>query len=360
MKPKVLFLCTGNSCRSQMAEGWARHLKAATLDACSAGLEARGLDPRAVRVMAEAGVDISRQRSKTLEDLREVAFDLVVTVCGHAHESCPAWLGKAGRVVHVGFDDPPALARAAASEAEALACYRRVRDAIRAFVESLPDDISTFEPPGAPAAVQARFDQAAAQWDSNPTRVALARGIVQAIRDAVPLRRDMQALDFGAGTGLITLGLLPHVARLTAVDASREMLKVLEAKLRALGVDTVTPLHCDVAAAALPPAAFDLVASSMVLHHIEDVAGLLRRLKPCLRPGGWVALADLDAEDGSFHPDPTGVFHRGFARPQIMAWLREAGFADVAVRDAWRVARPGPDGRLRDYPVFLATGRAGA
>ena len=138
MKPNVLFLCTGNSCRSQMAEGWARQLLGDRLEPYSAGIEAHGMNPNAVRVMQEAGVDITGQSSKLAESLAEVPLDLVVTVCGHADENCPAFLGKA-RVVHVGFDDPPKLARGAATEEEALGHYRRVRDEIKQFVaERLP------------------------------------------------------------------------------------------------------------------------------------------------------------------------------------------------------------------------------
>jgi arsenate reductase len=120
-----------------MAEGWTRALKGGEIEACSAGIEARGLDPRAVAVMAEAGVDISGQRSTTLDGLGDLRFDVVVTVCADAHESCPVFPGRA-RVVHRGFDDPPRLAAGAATEAVALAHYRRVRDEIRAFVETLP------------------------------------------------------------------------------------------------------------------------------------------------------------------------------------------------------------------------------
>jgi len=137
-KLKALFLCTGNSCRSQMAEGWARHLKGDVIDAYSAGIETRGLDPLAVRVMAEAGVDISSHRSKHVREVMNVGFDYVVTVCDHAHESCPLFPGKV-KIVHRGFDDPPRLARDAKSEQEALAHYRRVRDEIRGFVETLPE-----------------------------------------------------------------------------------------------------------------------------------------------------------------------------------------------------------------------------
>lgn len=140
---KVLFLCTGNSCRSQMAEGWARILKPGVIEAYSAGIETHGLNLNAVKVMAEAGVDISGQRSKNVNELKDVAFDYVVTVCGHANESCPLWLGRKAKVVHVGFDDPPALAKGAKTEEEALGHYRRVRDEVRKFVEGLPWPLAT-------------------------------------------------------------------------------------------------------------------------------------------------------------------------------------------------------------------------
>ena len=138
-KLRLLFLCTGNSCRSQMAEGWARHLKGDVIEPFSAGIETHGLNPNAVRVMQEAGVDISGHRSKTVDQLPG-PVDVVVTVCGHAHETCPVFPG-APRVVHVGFDDPPRLAKEAATEEEALRHYRRVRDEIRAFVETLPEGL---------------------------------------------------------------------------------------------------------------------------------------------------------------------------------------------------------------------------
>jgi arsenate reductase len=140
-KMKILFLCTGNSCRSQMAEGWARHLKAEVLEPFSAGIEKHGLNPKAVQVMAEAGVDIGKQWSKTVDELGSVSFDFVVTVCGHANEHCPVFGGRT-KVVHMGFGDPPKLAQGAKTEAEALNLYRRVRDEIRAFVETLPEALA--------------------------------------------------------------------------------------------------------------------------------------------------------------------------------------------------------------------------
>ena len=141
-KLKILFLCTGNSCRSQMAEGWTRHLKSDVIDAYSAGIQTHGLNPHAVKVMAEVGVDISGHTSKNVNDLIDIPFDAVITVCGHANETCPAWLGKKTRIVHVGFDDPPKLAQTANTPEEALTHYRRVRDEIRAFIETLPQALT--------------------------------------------------------------------------------------------------------------------------------------------------------------------------------------------------------------------------
>ena len=139
-KLKVLFLCTGNSCRSQMAEGWARALKGDLTEPYSAGLEKHGMNPHAVRVMAEGGVDISQHYCKTPADLGPVQFDYVVTVCGHANESCLVFPAKT-KVVHVGFEDPPKLTKDLPDGEEKLAVYRRVRDQIRAFVERMPEGL---------------------------------------------------------------------------------------------------------------------------------------------------------------------------------------------------------------------------
>ena len=123
-----------------MAEGWTRHLKGDAIEAYSSGIKAHGMNPHAIAVMAEAGVDITGQSSKTVDTILDIPFDVVVTVCGHAHETCPMFPGKA-RVVHVGFDDPPKLAKDAKTPEEAISHYRRVRDEIRAFVETLPGSV---------------------------------------------------------------------------------------------------------------------------------------------------------------------------------------------------------------------------
>jgi arsenate reductase len=143
-KLKILFLCTGNSCRSQMAEGWTRALKGDSVEVFSAGIETHGLNQTAVEVMAEAGVDISTHVSKHVDTLRHIAFDAVITVCDNARETCPFFPG-AKKMLHVGFTDPPVLAKTLAAqgagEEEQRNCYRLVRDEIRAFVETLPDGL---------------------------------------------------------------------------------------------------------------------------------------------------------------------------------------------------------------------------
>ncbi len=141
MSLTVLFLCTGNSCRSQMAEGWARHLRSADLVPYSAGIKPLDLDPAAVLVMREVGIDISSNRSKHVDELAAVHFDAVVIVCGHAEEHCPRY-PRSTIVQHLRFDDPPKLAAAASSRHEALQHYRRVRDEIREVVASLPEVLS--------------------------------------------------------------------------------------------------------------------------------------------------------------------------------------------------------------------------
>ena len=143
MKQRILFLCTGNSCRSQMAEGFARHLKSDRIEAHSAGLETHGLNPMAVKAMAEVGLDISRQRSKHVDDLRNIPFDYIITVCAHADQHCPIFPGNA-TIVHIPFDDPPALAKGAENEEQALIPYRRVRDQIANFIKTLPESLQNY------------------------------------------------------------------------------------------------------------------------------------------------------------------------------------------------------------------------
>lgn len=138
--PKILFICTGNSCRSQMAEGWVRHLKKDVLQSFSAGIEKHGLDPLAVKVMDEAGVDISKQTSKLINELKDKEFDYVVTICEDANRNCPVFPGKAKRIHHA-FDNPPRIAKTLTSREEILRLYRRVRDEIKEFINKMPNNL---------------------------------------------------------------------------------------------------------------------------------------------------------------------------------------------------------------------------
>ncbi|MFH2060518.1 MAG: arsenate reductase ArsC [Pseudomonadota bacterium] len=140
-KIKLLYLCTGNSCRSQMAEGWTRHLKNDQIEVYSAGIETHGLNPNAVKVMAESGVDISGHKSQHIDEFKDIKLDYVITVCGNAHETCPLFPGGS-KVIHVGFDDPPKMAEKLDNDEEKLNCFRIVRDQIKTFVEKLPEELT--------------------------------------------------------------------------------------------------------------------------------------------------------------------------------------------------------------------------
>ena len=194
------------------------------------------------------------------------------------------------------------------------------------------------------------FRDKAADWDSRPVPQQISQGVVPAILARVAPSPDATVLDFGAGTGLLAAGLAPHVAHLHAVDISESMLAQLAAKEGLRG--KVTVHRHDLLRGPLD-ARVDLAVSAMAMHHVADTAALLRALFAQLRPGGRVALADLDAEDGSFHPPGTdGVFHAGFDRAALGALLTAAGFEDVAFDTATVVQKEG-----RSYPIFLATAR---
>ncbi len=197
-----------------------------------------------------------------------------------------------------------------------------------------------------------RFDQAAATWDGEERRVRLAKGVTEAIVKRCALPADLDVLDFGCGTGLVSLALRPLVRSVTGVDTSRGMLDVFERKVSELALDGVRALLVSPDTPLAVAGRFDLVVSSMALHHVADLAPLFARFREHLRPGGRVALADLDLEDGTFHEDATGVVHLGFERVAFTALLAAAGFVDVEVETA-TVTRKAEHA----YPVFLATAR---
>ncbi len=204
------------------------------------------------------------------------------------------------------------------------------------------------------------FDQAAASWDQEPRRVRLAQEVDQAIAQAVPLSPAMDVLDFGCGTGLLSLNLQPQVGRVTGADTSSGMLQALEAKVAAQGLGNVATLLLDGQGQAALPGPYDLIVSNMTLHHVEDVPGLLTRLAAALKPGGWLALADLDPDEGQFHPDPTGVFHNGFERAWLGRQMRAVGLEGIQERTAASMRKPARDGAPRDFSIFLLTGQRGA
>jgi SAM-dependent methyltransferase len=201
------------------------------------------------------------------------------------------------------------------------------------------------------------FDRAAASWDEDPRRVKIAREVAAAIRREVPLGREQALLDYGAGTGLVTLELAPLVASALAVDGSAKMLAMLERKIAAGSIGNVRTLELDLERGGVVAGRFDVIVSSMTLHHVREPAALLGSLRDSLEPDGTLALADLDEEGGRFHPDPTGVFHNGFARDRIAALFEQAGLREVRVVDATTIERPHPDQGLERFGVFLAIGR---
>ena len=204
---------------------------------------------------------------------------------------------------------------------------------------------------------RSRFDNIAAQWDDSPMRTGIATAVADTIAAAVPLEPHWRALEYGCGTGLVGARLVSRLGHLLAADLSPSMLAVLREKAAAAGLDRITTQVLDLTTTAPPEDCFDFIFSSMTLHHIPDVRGLVRTFAAMLVAGGWVALADLDVEDGSFHgPEVPGVAHHGFDRAELERWLREAGFSAVTFRTAHTVEKD-RDGGTHRYPVFLVTAR---
>lgn len=199
------------------------------------------------------------------------------------------------------------------------------------------------------------FDSKARQWDSNPEFVERGHKIAEAIRARVPLAARMRALDVGCGSGLLSVPLARQLGHITCIDTSPGMLEVLNEKIAAQGLSNLTTRLHDLAINDLPQAGFDLIMSSMTLHHIVDTDAILARFAAHLRPGGWLCLADLDREDGSFHGKDVHV-HHGFDRQSLGQRALRAGFTDVRFETVF-VIRKEQEGGLRDYPVFLLTAR---
>ncbi|MEI7694906.1 MAG: class I SAM-dependent methyltransferase [Chlorobium sp.] len=203
-----------------------------------------------------------------------------------------------------------------------------------------------------------KFNREAAEWDANPQRRAVALTVAKAIITATSPNKTMHALEFGCGTGLLTMEIAPLVKTLRAIDTSREMLAVLKEKIRTSGIESIeascinlsSPSEC-----ALHNSSFELIYSSMTLHHIDDTAGFLNRLSTLLSPGGTLALADLDMEDGLFHDDPLEKVHHGFDRTKLAALLHGAGLEVKSFETIYTFNKTNRAGFTAAYPVFLVT-----
>lgn len=201
------------------------------------------------------------------------------------------------------------------------------------------------------------FNIEAVSWDENPDRVALCRAITDAILREVPLTEKTELLDYGAGTGLVTLGLQPHVKSVVAADSSEAMLGKLSEKILANGISNVKTLQVDLEKETPPGLQFDVIVSSMVMHHVTDVQSMITVLSGLLRPGGYLAIADLDSDGGEFHRDPDGVMHDGFERKNMEDMFVYVSMLDVKTTTVFNVTREVRDTGPREFSIFLISGR---
>jgi ubiquinone/menaquinone biosynthesis C-methylase UbiE len=198
------------------------------------------------------------------------------------------------------------------------------------------------------------FDERAKDWDADPMKVNRAKTVAQAICSAIPLTAKMSALEYGCGTGLLSFALQSDLGQITLADTSQGMLDVLAEKISALGVANMNPLRLDLSTDPQPDLPFDLTYSLMTLHHIPDAKAILKKFHALLAPGGWLCVADLDKEDGTFHTDGTTDVHLGFERGELQKWVEDAGFVDVKFSTAFEIEKKIGEAE-KIFPVFLLT-----
>jgi len=197
-----------------------------------------------------------------------------------------------------------------------------------------------------------KFDELAKQWDEKPLRVENAKNIGKAILDNIQLEKEWLVMDFGAGTGLLTFYIQPYVKQIDAVDNSKGMLDVLKEKANKANIENIVPVQKNLEEDELGENKYDLIISSMTLHHIKDLDRFIKKLYRALKSGGYIAIADLEEEDGSFHSDNDGVHHFGFSHEKMKKLYKKAGFKDIKVLTVNVINKDG-----RNYPVFLAIGK---
>ena len=202
------------------------------------------------------------------------------------------------------------------------------------------------------------FDERAKDWDSDPKKVERARQVAEQIRGMVPLSREMNALEYGCGTGLLSFALQENLGQITLADTSQGMLDVLTDKIKAAGVTNMHPVRLDLAEDTIPAARFQVTYSLMTLHHIQNTQDILRKFHALLEPNGILLIADLDKEDGSFHTDGTTDVHMGFARADLQRQVESAGFKGVQFTTAYVIKKKIGD-EERSFPVFLMSARKG-
>ena len=201
------------------------------------------------------------------------------------------------------------------------------------------------------------FDKEAATWGEAPARVKLANDIVAAISDEIVLTSNMDVLDFGCGTGLLTLRLQPVVRSITGVDSSEGMINVLKAKIDKQNLSNVRTQYIDNEEGDIPEGNYDLIVSGMTLHHVKEIRSLIDRFYGIIAPSGYLCIADLDLDGGKFHDNNDGIFHFGFDRTELRRYFMDAGFGDIRERTAAEVMKPVSEGGVRPFTVFLMTGR---
>lgn len=201
------------------------------------------------------------------------------------------------------------------------------------------------------------FDKEAQQWDTNPFRVKMTTAIAESMRQSLNFNQTQVLLDYGAGTGLVTLKLQSEVKIVYAIDSSPGMLAVLKEKLNSAGITNVEPVLWDFEQEPWQKEKIDIIVSSMTLHHIKDTGKIIAAFYTILKPGGQIAIADLDSDNGEFHDDPTGVEHNGFDREELKYLFQNSGFIDIMVNTAYTIRKPIKSGSMRDFTIFLLTAK---